>query len=962
MRLHLLGENGGSGYAVFGCMWKRGECSADTEYVCRILDAPQEGGAFHGDGEFHGRRDFHEWEISQGSCGREVPMQSRITAYWPDGSVKWTAHTADASLLGKEIEVLPGKPETFQGMECEETDTEILLRAGAVTVTVRKDGRHLFDTARRDGKTCLQDAEAVLILEEPFSYQGNPARQDKQYISSIEKVSVEEAGRLKTIIRYDGIHKSASGEEKFPFIVRMEICYNNANIKFTHTFLYDGDEDKDFLKGLGIRFTAPLSGELYNRHVKFTGDHGVFHETLVPLTAWHPRIPLSLYQRQMDGERLELASAQEREMAEQLLKDVPFWSEYVLYQDSVSHFGIKKKLRGDNLCYIDSLHGNRSMGGGAFGSEYGCVTMAVRDFWEKYPSGIELKGLDGDAARCTLWFWSPEAPAMDFRHYAERGYNQVCYEGYDYKGATPVGIACTNECTITFSSEMIPEDRELEAFTQAVNRSVVYVGTPEFYHEMRAFGYWSLPLPKAGQNCETCAGEAEEAACLDSFSYGEDTVRRQAPADGTGGEKVDREKPRRDNQSVPGRSGISETEKWLEEQLEQIFEFYREEVEQRNWYGMFNYGDVMHTYDAVRHKWKYDIGGYAWDNTELVPTLWLWLYFMRTGREDVYRMAEKLSRHASEVDVYHMGKYKGLGSRHNVRHWGCPCKEARIAMAGHHRYLYYLTGDRRLEDIFEELKDNELSFLNKDPLGDFFEKKDMVYPSHARSGPDWSALCSNWMTRWERFNDERYLEKIKTGIRDIQSAPLKLVSGPDFEFDPETCHLRYIGERTTGGCHLQICMGAPQIWTELGDLMGDEDWKGMLAELGKTYFMTKEERDAATGGLTGSREFTFPFMATGIGAYAAWYLKDEVLAERVWRELLRTIVQGEDYKGFAHTWVANAGNQENLKEIPWISTNFVAQFCLNVIMALEFIREQLPGTLGEVTALVGGGEERFHKA
>ena len=43
--------------------------------------------------------------------------------------------------------------------------------------------------------------------------------------------------------------------------------------------------------------------------------------------------------------------------------------------------------------------------------------------------------------------------------------------------------------------------------------------------------------------------------------------------------------------------------------------------------------------------------------------------------------------------------------------------EARIAMAGHHRYLYYLTGDRRLEDIFEELKDNEMSFLNKAKSG-----------------------------------------------------------------------------------------------------------------------------------------------------------------------------------------------------------------------------------------------------
>lgn len=378
---------------------------------------------------------------------------------------------------------------------------------------------------------------------------------------------------------------------------------------------------------------------------------------------------------------------------------------------------------------------------------------------------------------------------------------------------------------------------------------------------------------------------------------------------------------------------------------------------------MFNYGDVMHTYDRVRHQWKYDIGGYAWDNTELVPTLWLWLYFMRTGREDVFTFAEKLSRHASEVDVYHMGKYKGLGSRHNVRHWGCPCKEARIAMASHHRYLYYMTGDRRLEDIFEELKDNELSFLNKDPLGDFFDKKDMVYPSHARSGPDWSSLCSNWMTQWERFNDERYLNKIRVGIEDIKQAPLQLVSGPDFEFDPHTCHLRYIGERTTGGCHLQICMGAPQVWTELGDLMEDEDWKRMVANLGRFYYLPREEQLEESGGLVGSREFSLPFMAAGIAAYGAWYLQDEVLAMRTWRILLHTQISKENQEGFRYSLLQDVGNREQLKEIPWITTNFVSQFCLNVIMALEFLQDKLPETMEEAVKLVSDlDDSTFRKA
>ena len=51
-----------------------------------------------------------------------------------------------------------------------------------------------------------------------------------------------------------------------------------------------------------------------------------------------------------------------------------------------------------------------------------------------------------------------------------------------------------------------------------------------------------------------------------------------------------------------------------------------------------------------RHTWRYDIGGFAWDNTELASNMWLWYNFLRTGREDIWRMAEAMTRHTAEVD------------------------------------------------------------------------------------------------------------------------------------------------------------------------------------------------------------------------------------------------------------------------------------------------------------------------
>ena len=79
----------------------------------------------------------------------------------------------------------------------------------------------------------------------------------------------------------------------------------------------------------------------------------------------------------------------------------------------------------------------------------------------------------------------------------------------------------------------------------------------------------------------------------------------------------------------------------------------------------------MHTYDFDRHEWRYDIGGYAWDNSELATDVWLWMYFLRSGRADAFRFAEAMTRHTGEVDVHHLGRFAPLGSRHNVQHWGC---------------------------------------------------------------------------------------------------------------------------------------------------------------------------------------------------------------------------------------------------------------------------------------------------
>jgi hypothetical protein len=564
---------------------------------------------------------------------------------------------------------------------------------------------------------------------------------------------------------------------------------------------------------------------------------------------------------------------------------LPVWNRYILYQESENHAIIKKQT-GVDCCKLNCLHGRKALGVMAVSGRKGGIVLGCRDFWQKYPSGLEIDGLGWEKAHSTIWFYSPECEAYDFRHYDTRSYPRTCYEGFEEVGASAYGIGVTSGCTILFTPRK-PEKDSLLAFGERVQKPPVYVGKPKYYHEKNAFGYFGLP------GCRT------------------------------------------------------EGERWVEGQLGKAFDFYKKEIAARSWYGLFDYGDVMHTYDSVRHCWKYDVGGYAWDNTELVPTYWLWLYFLRTGRGDVFTVAEAMSRHSSEVDVYHFGELKGLGSRHNVRHWGCSCKEPRIAMAGHHRFLYYLTGDRRLGDVFEAVEMADLTMTRQPHTG--IRQADGSTRPGIRSGPDWSSFVSNWMTQYERTLDPVYREKIETGIRDIAQTPFGLSSGSDYAYDVEGAHLIYLGEmENTPNQHLQICMGGPQIWWETALMLGDDTLNRLMEDLGAFYFLPKEEKARLTGGKIKERDFSWPMFATGIAGYSAMRKKDEGLALQAWRILLKGVFDIWGYDGFTPVSYGKAADGQEWLEIPDISTNLVSQWALNVMMCTEFIGEYLQVAFEEV--------------
>lgn len=850
MILHRLRGSAEGGYTTFGGVWDRGEAEGNCFFLT----------------------DKH---------GEKIPVQSRITAYWPDGSVKWSAHTADSAKMGGSVELAPIPQSSKvcgdrEGIRIQELKGCYKVDTGAVSMEIPSakslPASCLACNIRLFGEKKAEKIFPVFSLEqrqEREGIQGIISERHttvREYCGEITSVELEERGPLQAVFCFKGKH--VTGEEAgMPFVIRMFLWNNSREIRFVHTFLYDGEEKRDFLKGIGIRFLPCLSGKSYRHHIQFSTDKGVFHETPVLLLGRHIGLEPGAFAGQLRGERIDDGTYGD---ADQAASMVPVWDRYSMVQDSAYHYGIRKRTQKE-CCELVCLQGRRAPGVMAVSGDGGGFLLGIHDFWQKYPSGLEAEGISQNQCCCTAWFYSPEAESYDFRHYSTKSFPKSCYEGFEEVGASAYGIGVTSECRVLFSDGM-PGDQDLEDFAKRVQRPAVYVGTPEYYHKKRAFGYWGL--------------------------LKRDTLQ----------------------------------ERWLEDQMENAFLFYKDEVERRDWYGLFDYGDIMHTYDPVRHTWMYDVGGFAWQNTELVPTYWLWLYFLRTSREDVFTMAEAMTRHCSEVDLYHFGPLKGLGSRHNVRHWGCSCKEPRMSMAGHQRFLYYLTGDFRLGDVMWDVVDVDHTMAEFPHCCE--RMPDGSSRASVRSGPDWSSLVSNWMTAYERTLDAVYKEKIERGIRDIADTPFGLVSGPGFYYEAETAHLIYHGEtEDTPNQHLQICMGGLQIWLETADILENETLKNLLIGLGSFYFLDKEEKARLTGGKIVNRPFSWPMLAAGVSAYAAMRKEDCALAEKTWRILVNELLEQNGEAGFVR--------EGRFDDIPWITTNRTSQWCLNVIMCMEFIRSHL---------------------
>src|ERR1035441_10346488 len=266
--------------------------------------------------------------------GKALPLQAWPLAYWPDGSVKFTGFATVTDANGP-FRLGQGTPGTGPTVKVGESAQAIDIDTGTLQCRIPKQGSAFLGTMTIDGRVVARDGRLVCTLED----RSTPGvLRFVEFTSSIGKVTVEQRGPVRAVVKIEGAHKNDT-REWLPFTVRLYFYAGTAPVRLVHTIVFDGDHEKDFIKGLGLAFAVPMREQVHNRHVRFSGEgDGLWSEPVQPLTGRGP-LAGNPYPDQLAGKRIadkETFNAR----GQKLISDWAVWDDFKLAQTTADGFAI----------------------------------------------------------------------------------------------------------------------------------------------------------------------------------------------------------------------------------------------------------------------------------------------------------------------------------------------------------------------------------------------------------------------------------------------------------------------------------------------------------------------------------------------------------------------------------------------------------------------------------------------
>ncbi len=284
--------------------------------------------------------------------GREVPLQTKVTARWSRfGPVKWLLCDFTADLDGGPREFyLEYGPEVERGRFDE-------MAAGhggsgfpeldAGRIRVSESGAVEFDATGDGDFREVLDAEAMrgaFVEHENGKVFTMP--DDAEH-------AVEEIGSEKVVVRRAGWYRHAdSGEEFCNYVTRFVFHRSSPVVRIFHTWIFTGDGNHDRIANMGWRF--PASGAFEPDGLLSSFDDGAWHDS-------HNLVQFDYRQYDLLG-------------------------------------GVERGRRDGRTPGVMSGRSNGTR-----------VTFGVKDFWQNFPSEVEVNG-----SGLTFYNWPRNNPRATF--------------------------------------------------------------------------------------------------------------------------------------------------------------------------------------------------------------------------------------------------------------------------------------------------------------------------------------------------------------------------------------------------------------------------------------------------------------------------------------------------------------------------------------------------------------------
>ena len=321
----------------------------------------------------------------------EVPAQVRLTARWPDGSVKWLLVTFQASVAGEAA----GEYRLEFGRRIRRTPPP-----AAVSVTEGRSGV-VIDTGglriRIDPAGNLADLQrgASRLLAPGQTCRSLATEADGARFSTADQtadISVEEAGPVRAVVKVTSHLTGPDGTKLMRIEKRVEAFCGAAMVRIHHTFVVDRPEKFTGIKELSYRIPVPAAGRSWRVPLAGGGT--------LALDDSHPAV-----RQRFDDELVTLAGGRQTPT--------------------------KDRVVG---CLVAA-------------GEEGCG-VAVHDFWQNYPKAFSV-GPDGlDVGLCPAL----EAGLYDEFPFEKEGH-QLYYYLLDGRYRLKRGTSKTHEMLLCFEPE-----------------------------------------------------------------------------------------------------------------------------------------------------------------------------------------------------------------------------------------------------------------------------------------------------------------------------------------------------------------------------------------------------------------------------------------------------------------------------------------------------------------------------